>query len=90
MVEEVCQLKARVVHDPPNHFIEVFVVGKWRPVRYYGGRGYVVKNKDVLYEIERTVRINTGSHTDCKLDLSKGTFAGKKIVFVWQEPISDV
>ena len=81
-----CILKARVVHNPPDHYIQVFIVGKWRAVRYYGGRGYIVKNKDVLYEIERHVRMNTGSHTDMRYDLSKGTFAGKRIIFEWVVP----
>lgn len=86
--DAVCVLKARVIHDPPDHRIEVFVVGKWRPIRYYGGVGYIVTNKKILAEMERTIRINTGSYNSSKplgsqYDPSRGTFAGKKIIFEW-------
>jgi hypothetical protein len=92
LVDEVCQLKARV-HRVAGVMrrIEVFVVGKWRGIRYYGGTLDAPKSKKILDEIERTVRINTGSHLNHRgFDPTKGTFAGKKIVFVWQEPINEV
>jgi len=81
-----CILKARVVHNPPDHYIQVFVVGKWRSMRYYGGRGYIVKSKKILWDMERTVRINTGSHRDGKFYSGCGTFAGKRIIFEWVVP----
>ncbi len=48
-------LKARV----SNRMIEVFVVGKWRPQRYYGGSG---KNpsKKIVDEVKHSVMVNTG------------------------------
>jgi len=30
--------------------------------------------------------MNTGSHTDMRYDPSKGTFAGKRIIFEWVVP----
>lgn len=82
-----CVLKARVVHDPPDHYIEVFVVGKWRSIRYYGGFGkYVVTNKKILAEMDRSVRMNTGSYNSQGFDPTRGTFAGKKILFEWIVP----
>jgi len=75
-----------VVHDPPVHCIKVFVVGKWRTVRGYNGYVKEVKNKKILEDMERTVRLNTGSHDYSKpfgqqYDPSLGTFAGKEIKF---------
>jgi hypothetical protein len=91
LVDEVCQLKARV-HRVVGVMrrIEVFVVGKWRVVRGYWGSKYVITNKKILADMEKTVRINTGSHVHSGYDPSIGTFAGKKIVFIWQEPINEV
>lgn len=88
MENQVVTLKARIIHDPPNHRIEVFVVGKWRPVRYYGGHGYSTTNKKILADMEHTVRINTGSYDSDDhgfpiYNVDKGTFAGKKIEFEW-------
>ena len=88
-MEEVT-LKARIIHDPPNHWIEVYVVGKWRPVRFYGGQGYSTANKKILADMEHTVRINTGSYDShgrgIDYNVSKGSFAGKKINFEWILP----
>jgi len=47
-------LKARV----GDKRIEVFVVGKWRPVRYYQGKG--VPSSKIQEEVKTTVRLNTG------------------------------
>ena len=74
-----CILKARV--SKQYHTIEVFVVGKWRIVRGYWGSKYVITNKKILADMERVVRINTGSSTNFKYDPSVGTFHGKDIRF---------
>ena len=66
-----CILKARVRREYLR--IEVFVVGKWRPVRGYNGTVTEVTNKKILKDMERTVRCNTGT-----------TFAGKAIQFKWE------
>jgi len=46
--------------DIKHHFIEVYCVGKWRSVRYYGGKKKVITNKKILKEMARTIWINTG------------------------------
>jgi len=51
------KLKARV----RNRTIEIFVIGKWRGVRYYPmPDGATVKNKKIIEECVQTVWLNTG------------------------------
>jgi hypothetical protein len=78
-VDNPCILKARV--SKQHRTIEVFVVGKWRVVRGYWGSKYVITNKKILADMEKTVRINTGSHVHSGYDPSVGTFHGKEIRF---------
>jgi len=50
-------LKARV----KDRAIQIFVVGKWRGVRYYPmPDGYICRNKKIIAECIRTVWLNTG------------------------------
>jgi len=89
MREEVV-LRARV----NGRRIEVFVVGKWRGVRYYGGKLAAPKGKHILADIERTIRINTGGYDyphggpgGLTYNPDKGRLAGKDIRFDWQDRI---
>ena len=46
--------------DIKYHLIEVYCVGKWRSVRYYGGKNDIVTNKKILSEMAKTIWYNTG------------------------------
>jgi hypothetical protein len=66
--DQVCHLKAKV----EDHVVKVFVVGKWRTIRYYSPNKKIPSEK-IVAECIHTVRVNTG-----------GTFEGKDIVLDWE------
>ena len=39
--------------------IEVFAIGKWRPIRYYQGNG--IPSNSIQKEVRHSVALNTGS-----------------------------
>ena len=43
--------------------IEVFAIGKWRPIRYYQGKG--IPSNSIQKELIHTISINTGTLEDC-------------------------
>jgi hypothetical protein len=59
-------LKARVDHEAK--LIEVFCVGKWRPIRFYAGKKAVPCAR-VIREVCNSVRINTGIKPEARLEL---------------------
>lgn len=66
-VDNPCKLKVRI----KDKIIEVFCVGKWRGIRYYGILNKRPSN-DVMERVEWVVRLDSGD-----------TFEGRKIEWVW-------
>lgn len=68
--DPVIRLKAEI----RDKVIYVFVVGKWRSIRYYGGKG--IPGKKIQEDMKHSVRINTG--------WIKTELAQKPIEFIWE------
>ena len=66
-LDNPCILKARI----KDKVFQVFVVGKWRPMMYYGPKGKI-PSKKLQEQAVRTIRCNTGK-----------TFEGKEVIFNW-------
>lgn len=58
-----------------DRVIRVFVVGKWRPIRGYAGKG--IPSSKVMAEVERIVKVNTGW-------IKSPEVSTKKVEWLWE------
>ncbi len=78
------KLKARICKGKNNvtswSFIEVYVVGKWRPIRHYITKDIKIPSKKIQDAMRKTILVNTG--------LGNNGYE-PTITFEWVEPNLD-